>query len=304
MAAPHGIRRLRRVSKRDAPSPFQRPTSMGPVRTLPHARTKAAPKCISGRTSYLGVRLAFHLYPQVIPALCNGPGFGPPRACSPRFSLPMGSSPRFGSLPGHWPPFRTRFRSGSACRSLSLATNKHSSAHSTKGTPSPSSLRSPSRGIRLPGSDRPEARGFRLYFTPLDGVLFTVPSRYWFTIGRRRYLALGRGRPRFPPDVACPAVLTQPDHPRPSIVAYGTLTPSGHPFQRCSADACPPRRVGCRHLHRARPTPASHRRQPLPRSRFGLLPVRSPLLGESSLFLPVLRCFSSRTCLPRVSQRV
>ncbi len=28
------------------------------------------------------------------------------------------------------------------------------------------------------------AYGFRNYFTPLTGVLFTFPSRYWFTIGR------------------------------------------------------------------------------------------------------------------------
>ena len=25
---------------------------------------------------------------------------------------------------------------------------------------------------------------FQVYFTPLTGVLFTFPSRYWFTIGR------------------------------------------------------------------------------------------------------------------------
>ena len=38
-----------------------------------------------------------------------------------------------------------------------------------------------------------------------------------------------------------------------------------------------------------------HRQRRLARTpvRFGLLPVRSPLLGESSLFLRVLRCFSS-----------
>ena len=39
--------------------------------------TEAAPKCISGRTSYLRVRLAFHLYPQLIPAFCTRHGFGP-----------------------------------------------------------------------------------------------------------------------------------------------------------------------------------------------------------------------------------
>ena len=67
-------------------------------------------------------------------------------------------------------------------------------------------------------------------------MLFTVPSRYWFAIGRRGYLALGGGPPRFPPDSACPAVLTQEHHPTHPAVTYGTLTPSGGPFQRPSVD--------------------------------------------------------------------
>src|SRR5919106_3480853 len=40
--------------------------------------------------------------------------------------------------------------------------------------------------------------GFRYYFTPLTGVLFTFPSRYWFTIGRRHVFSLGRWSSRFP----------------------------------------------------------------------------------------------------------
>ena len=48
-----------------------------PVPYLSVAIPEAAPKCISGRTSYLRVRLAFHLYPQLIPELCTAPGFGP-----------------------------------------------------------------------------------------------------------------------------------------------------------------------------------------------------------------------------------
>ena len=84
-------------------------------------------------------------------------------------------------------------------------------------------------------SDRLEAHGFRLYFTPLAGVLFTVPSRYWFPIGRLPYLALGRGRPSFPPDSACRMVLTLARHLSPPRVTYGTLTPSGRPFQCRSA---------------------------------------------------------------------
>ena len=38
----------------------------------------AAPKCISGSTSYLQVWLAFHPYPQVIQRLFNANWFGPP----------------------------------------------------------------------------------------------------------------------------------------------------------------------------------------------------------------------------------
>lgn len=33
---------------------------------------------------------------------------------------------------------------------------------------------------------------FQVLFTPLDGVLFTFQSPYWFTIGRWRVLSLGR----------------------------------------------------------------------------------------------------------------
>ena len=251
---------------------------------------EAVPKYISGRTSYLRVRLAFHPYPQVIPAVCNGHGFGPPRACSARFTLPMGRSPGFGSVPRDCSPFRTRFRSGSGCRCLNLATPNHSSAHSTKGTPSP------------PGnpasSDRLEAHGFRLSFTPLVGVLFTVPSRYWFTIGRLSYLALGGGPPSFPPDSACRAVLTLPDHWSDPSSPTG-LSPA--PVARSSA-----LRLTHRDPSEDRSTPSiadrsTPRSTALARSyadRFGLLPVRSPLLRESSLFLGVLRCFSSPGALP------
>jgi hypothetical protein len=45
----------------------------------------AAPACISGRTSYLHVRLAFHPYPQVIPPFCNTGG------CEPRRSVTSAS---------------------------------------------------------------------------------------------------------------------------------------------------------------------------------------------------------------------
>ena len=37
--------------------------------------------------------------------------------------------------------------------------------------------------------------GFRIYFTPLTGVLFAFPSRYWFTIGQSGVFSLGGWSP-------------------------------------------------------------------------------------------------------------
>jgi hypothetical protein len=60
-----GIRSLFGVGNQHlAPSPS---SALPPTRLF----RVAAPQCISGRTSYLHVRLAFHPYPQVIPQFCN-----------------------------------------------------------------------------------------------------------------------------------------------------------------------------------------------------------------------------------------
>jgi hypothetical protein len=59
--------------------------------------SEAVPEYISGRTSYLQVRLAFHLYPQFIPQFCNIGGFEPPLKIYLSFTLTMDSSPGFGS---------------------------------------------------------------------------------------------------------------------------------------------------------------------------------------------------------------
>ena len=45
---------------------------------LHYSYTEASPKAISGRTSYLRVRLEFLRYPHLIPAFFNMRGFGPP----------------------------------------------------------------------------------------------------------------------------------------------------------------------------------------------------------------------------------
>ena len=56
-------------------------------------------------------------------------------------------------------------------------------------------------------SDCLHVRGFRVSFTPLAGVLFTVPSRYSSAIGRCRYYALEGGPPCFQRPSTSAAVL-------------------------------------------------------------------------------------------------
>jgi hypothetical protein len=147
----------------------------------------------------------------------------------------MGSSRGFGSAQRDCnSPFRTRFPSGSACPWLNLATPSHSSAHSTKGTPSPCRHcdKAPT------GRKRTVSGSLSL---PSNGVLFTVPSRYWYPIGRWWYLALGGGPPRFPPPTTWRAVLTVVQHAQRPGVTYGALTRSGDPFQQSSAARTPRR---------------------------------------------------------------
>ena len=139
--------------KHDAPWPIQRPTPRG---TTP----AAAPQGISGRTSYLRVRLAFHPYPQLIPPICNSGGCGPPRGITPASPWPWIAHPvsgphhatspaRRGPRPDREPPARTRTAANGgtpSSDSLSLwlrdshrltpAACRDSPVHSSIGTPS------------------------------------------------------------------------------------------------------------------------------------------------------------------------
>src|SRR3990167_1449144 len=48
---------------------------------------------------------------------------------------------------------------------------------------------------------------FQILFHSPSGVLFTFPSRYWFTIDQNAYLALPHSHGGFPQDFTSPAVL-------------------------------------------------------------------------------------------------
>ena len=93
---------------------FGRLTPPSPFRALPPSLPlEAAPQCISGRTSYLQVRLAFHLYPQLIPSFCTSHGFGPPVRVNEPSTWPWVAHPVSSLIYGTSRPIQTRFRYGS-----------------------------------------------------------------------------------------------------------------------------------------------------------------------------------------------
>ena len=86
--------------------------------------------------------------------------------------------------------------------------------------------RHPTRGLRpLVGN------WFQVFFTPLTGVLFTFPSRYWFTIGRLLVFSLTRWSAQI--HTGFHVSRATQDTPRLSpVFAYGSVTLYGSSFQR------------------------------------------------------------------------
>ena len=221
----------------------------------------ASPKAISGSTSYLQACLVFRSYPHLIPSLCSGIRFGPP----PRFT---GASAwtqidRLASGLPHATQalFRLGFPPAPGLLSLNLAAYGNSQAHSTKGTPSP-------------------LRALTAYRSTVSGSL-SLPSRGSFhlsltvlcAIGSCHVFSLGGWSPLLPPgflvsrrtQVRCQACRGN--------AGYGAFTLFGWPSQAILLSPLP-----CRFPRHRPTTPAS-----IAASRFGLFPLRSPLLGESRL---------------------
>ena len=111
---------------------------------------------------------------------------------------------------------------------LNLAAQINSPAHSSIGTRS-------ARQVGPPTACRSTVSG--LFHSP-PGVLFTFPSRYWFTIGGQEYLALEGGPPSFPQGFSCPVVLNStpeafslsPTGLSPSTVALSRFVRLGRGF--------------------------------------------------------------------------
>ena len=73
----------------------------------------ASPQTISGRTSYLQVRLAFHPYPQLIQCFFNNNRFGPPHEVNHASACSWIDRLVSGLLIQTNRPIQTRFRCGS-----------------------------------------------------------------------------------------------------------------------------------------------------------------------------------------------
>ena len=96
----------------------------------------AVPQYISGRTSYLRVRLEFLPYPQVIPLFCNTSGFEPRRTVTSASLCSWIAHTVSGRIAATIRLVQTRLPWGSPTLGLvNQATTMHSPDHSTKGTP-------------------------------------------------------------------------------------------------------------------------------------------------------------------------
>ena len=139
----------------------------------PCLSTEASPKAISRRTSYLQARLEFLPYPQLIPCRFNGSVVRSSMVFYHHFNLAMDRSPGFGSTTcNSFALFRLGFPSAPVLNTLtSLHTiTRRSILQKVRGRTS----------LVLPLLVN---TGFQVLFHSPSGVLFTFPSRYWFTIG-------------------------------------------------------------------------------------------------------------------------
>src|SRR3954468_17787857 len=150
-----------------------------PVLYLRQETRDAAPKCISGRTSYHRFCLSFHPYPQLIPQVFNPGGFGPPRGLTRASTWPWVDHSASGlEHATRNALFGLAFATASP-HGLTSPRTTNSQAHSSKGTQSPPPHEATIRLSRLVGTR------FQVLFHSPPGVLFTFPSRYLSAIGHQ-----------------------------------------------------------------------------------------------------------------------
>ncbi len=125
------------------------------------ALAPAAPQCISGRTSYLRVRLAFHPYPQLLRAFCNRHRCGPSRPVTGAAAWPWVAHTVSGQLHATSRACHTRVRSACGCHCLKRRRTATRRVILQKARDHPAHA-----GLSLPGRD-----GFQaLFHSPRRGT--------------------------------------------------------------------------------------------------------------------------------------
>ena len=130
--------------------------------------TEASPKAISGRTSYLRVRLEFLRYPRLIPTLFNGCGFGPPLPLTAASAWTWVGHPVSGLPVLTMALLRLGFPTAPSLEDLTL--------------PAPATRRTvlqKVRGCAREALPQLADTGFQVLFHSPPGVLFTFPSQYY-----------------------------------------------------------------------------------------------------------------------------
>ena len=129
---------------------------------------EASPKAISRRTSYLRVRLEFLRYPQFIPTLFNGCGFGPPFPFTGTSTWTWIDHPVSGRVPLTMALFRRGFPSAPCLKHLTspVTASRRTVLQKVRGRTS----------FVLPQFVN---TGFQVLFHSPPGVLFTFPSQYY-----------------------------------------------------------------------------------------------------------------------------
>ncbi len=159
---------------------------------------EASPKAISGRTSYLRVRLEFLPYPHLIPTLFNGCGFGPPPPFTAASTWTWIDHPVSGLRIPTFALFRLGVPSAPHLLCLTL--------------PDSAARRTVLQKVRGSTYVVPQFvnTGFQVLFHSPPGVLFTFPSQYYALSVTKKYLALRGGPPVFPQGSTCLVVLWIP----------------------------------------------------------------------------------------------
>ena len=165
---------------------------------------RASPKAISGRTSYLRVRLEFLPYPHLIATLFNGCAFGPPLPFTAASAWTWVDHPVSGLhiptsflfLQRLYALFTLGFPPAPVFFTLTLP------VYAARRT-----VLQKVRGQTLAVLPQFAGTGVQVLFHSPPGVLFTFPSQYSALSVTKEYLAL-RGGPRsFPQGFSCLVVL-------------------------------------------------------------------------------------------------